>query len=269
MLTHRLNTAVMCLALMAAPVLHAQVRVINPRIQHGQEVAAKVHQMIAANPHLQAAIARLESRGTHSHPEAATVISGTAVRSSSVTSSSLPFGATATISGDDIEITFIPNTYSYGYWDGTVDAKRYDGNGNMLDEYIGNVTGESADPSSGLDCVYEDVVYGYDAGGDYGDGGGGGGGPYELSVPNPDKGERHRMLPGGHDGVRASGGTVNINKWLGHWGGWGKCAGAWCGGAAAGCAVGNAIDGEIGWLPCTAVGCIGGAIGCTYGTLWN
>ena len=266
MLTSRLNTAVMSLGLMiAATTLSAQVKVINPKIQHGPEVAAKVGQMIAANPRLQKAIAALEARGTHSHLEAATVISGTVIRSNSVAASSaLPVTATSTISGDDVEITFIPNTYYYGYWDGTVDAKRYDGYGNLLDEYIGNVTGESADPSYGLDCTYEDPTYGYDSGGDFG------GGPsdnQELMMSIPEKGERHPVLPG-HDTVRGSG-PVSVKRWLGHWGGWAKCSGAWCAGAAAGCGVANAMDAEIGWLPCTAVGCIGGAIGCTYGTLWD
>ena len=266
MLTNRLNTAVMCLGLMAAPVLHAQVSVINPKLQHGAAVEAKVRQMIASNAHLSEAVARLEARGTKSHPEAATVISGILVRTvGSVTSSSLPITATATISGDNVEIDFIPNTYYYGYWDGTVDAKLYDANGTLLDEYIGNVTGESADPSNGLNCTYEDVVYGYDYGGDYG---GGGGGPYQMSVPNPEKGERQRTLPGQNDGVRASR-AVSATRWLGHWRDWAGCSGAWCAGAAAGCGIANAVDAEIGWLPCTAAGCITAAIGCTHGSLWN
>src|SRR5438045_872614 len=100
MLINRLNIAVMSLGLMAAPLLHAQVNVINPKVEHGSQVAAKVRQMIAVNPHLAAAIARLESRGTHSHPESATIVSGIAVRSSSVTGASLSVGAMATVSGD-------------------------------------------------------------------------------------------------------------------------------------------------------------------------
>jgi len=47
--------------------------------------------------------------------------------------------------------------------------------------------------------------------------------------------------------------------WLGGWSEWGKCTGAWCVGAAGGCAVGAAISAEVGWLPCTAIGCIAGA----------
>ncbi len=77
-------------------------------------------------------------------------------------------------------------------------------------------------------------------------------------------------LKGGSTGDLASKDAMfSTRGWLGGWGDWAKCTGAWCVGAAAGCAVGNAIDGEIGWLPCTGIGCVAGAIGCTYGTLWK
>jgi len=271
MLTKRLNLAVMCLGLMIAPALHAQMHqmsVVNAKVERGQAAAAKVHAMIAKNPHLQKAIGRLEARGTHSHVEDATIITGIAVPSGTTTTSALSVGATATVSGDNIEITFIPNTYYYGYWDGTVDAKRYDSNGVLVDEYVGNVTGTSSDPSQGLDTVYEDVVYAYDYWGD-GAGGGGGGGDEEMmmGVGKPDElRARPRSL---NPREPRDGHPVKALRWLGRWGDWGKCSGAWCVGAAAGCGVANAMDAEIGWLPCTAVGCIGGAIGCTYGTLWN
>jgi hypothetical protein len=269
MWTIRVNLTAVCLALAISPAIYAQVDVINARIQRGPEAAAKVNAAIAKNPHLKEAIARMESRGTHSHIEAATIISGIAVPANRSTNASSPrVGATSeTISGDDVEITFIPNTYYYGYWDGTVDAQLYDANGTLLDEYIGNVTGQAADPSSGLDCTYEDVTYAYDIGGDYGDGGGGGGGPYTYSLP--EKGQRQRTLPPGeHHDVRAFR-KVSAQGWLGHWGDWGKCSGAWCVGAAAGCGAANLVDAEIGWLPCTGAGCIAGAIGCTHGTLWK
>ena len=169
---------------------------------------------------------------------------------------------------------FIPSYTAPGWWEGTVDARRYDAYGNLQDEYIANTVMTSPDPDTPFSVADEAVVYD---------------GvtdpppiapiytdepmpqqPYVTAVPKPATPNEPRR--GGSPAAISSlstPGKVQAKRWLGRWGAWGKCSLAWCGGAAVGCAVGNWWNAEIAWGPCTAVGCIGGAIGCTYGTLWD
>lgn len=260
----------MCLGFIISPSLHAQASVVNPHEKRGPEVAAAVRKRIAADAHLRKALDRVEGRGLHPNVELAVMLTGNGLRSTAgdqrpaaVFATGLVPRPNEVISGDAVELTFIPAYTSPGYWEGTVAAQRYDAQGSLLDENISNIVMSSPDPSTAFDVTYEDAVYVFTREDPA---------PYTLSAlgddPDHESTARKPRLQPALTGAEHGHAPV-ATIWRGGWGAWGKCSGAWCGGAAVGCALGNWWNAEIAWGPCTAMGCVAGAIGCTYGTLWN
>lgn len=258
-----------CLSFIISRALYAEVRVVNPQQRRGPDAAEKVHKLIAANSHLRAALDRIKGRGLHPHVESAVMLTGTGVRSTTSAAGiaarmqSAP-RANEVVSGDAVELIFIPAYTAPGYWEGTIDAYRYDASGNLLNENIANVVISSPDPSTAFDVTYADPVYEFNVTND---------GPYSLNAPGGDQyptetqtqKPRPRLAPALQPRLK----PVTMQTWRGCWSCWGKCSLAWCGGAAVACAVANWWNAELAWGPCTTIGCIGGTIGCTYGTLWN
>lgn len=257
------------LSLFAVSASYAGVRVSSPEQKRGPEIGARVRSLAASNKHLREALKRFEARGLDPRIDAAVMLSGKAVRNSSTRSMMVATDSVKSdeevVSGDGVELIFIPAYTAPGYWEGTVDARRYDSYGTLTDEYIANVVMYSPDPESAYDVTSEDVVY-----------------EGVINDPEPRYPEQQYAYSepdrpsAGNNGGRfrafVEGGGMKQRsdlRWMGRWGDWGKCSLAWCVGAAAGCGAANWWNAEIAWGPCTAVGCIGSAIGCTYGTLWR
>lgn len=193
--------------------------------------------------------------------DAATVILGHQEPSEELSASCTLSAKSSTFLYDNVELIFMPDSYSTGYWEGTVEARQYDGQGNLVAEYLANVTGEAPDGTTPLTTTYEHVLYSFDK-------------DPTIRVkigadPEQPDGPSLGLKSNQNGDLAGQQAQLSTREWLGGWSDWGKCTGTACVAAGAGCAAGNLIDAEIGWLPCTAIGCVGGAVLCTWGTLWK
>jgi hypothetical protein len=252
-----LLVAVLVAAVFALPA-HAAMTITNARAVRGPDASDMVHDLMAADPHLRAAIAAHEKKGQPLMFDAATVILARGEPDQALAPACTLSEESSTFYYDNVKLIFIPDAYSAGYWDGTVEALQYDSQGNLVSEFLADVTGQAPDATTPLTVTYEYVRYAIDKGS-----------RIFVKVGSGPDGAHLGLKAGTAGGLGTKEAQISTREWLGGWGAWAKCTGAWCIGAAVGCGVGNAIDGEIGWLPCTSIGCIGSAIGCTHGSLWK
>ncbi len=162
------------------------------------------------------------------------------------------------------ELTFIPVLNLPYEWHGTAIAQQFDANGNLLDEYVGNIILVMPDHNVySWNVVYEaDVINN----------------TLQPPVPGSDmytnidpslplsSTVKNRPL---RNGLPFAEYVLAKITWAGGWRSYFKCTGSWCGGAAAGCAIIHWWNAEIAWGPCAVAGCVTAAVGCSYGTLWN
>ena len=239
----------------------ATMTITNARAVEGADASEMVHDLMSNDPHLRAAIAAHEAKGKPLMLDAATIVLAHGEPHEALSPSCTLSEQTSTFYYDNVKLIFIPDAYSAGYWDGTVEALQYDSQGSLAAEYLADVTGEAPDETTPLTTTYQHLLYSFDR--DH---------SIRVKVTTPQGNPDGTSL-----GTKSGAPRTETYKdyllpkveWLGGWGDWAKCTGAGCVAAGVGCGVGNVIDEEIGWLPCTAVGCIGSAVWCTWGTLWK
>ena len=147
---------------LALPV-QANTTITAAKVHSGVEAGDMVRDLLATSPHLRAAVATHEHQGQPLFLDAATVIEAQAIPDAPAFALSDSFlESSTTVYADSVELILIPDAYSTGYWDGTVDARQYDSAGNVVAEYLADVTGTAPDGTTPLTVTYQHVLNYFD-----------------------------------------------------------------------------------------------------------
>src|ERR1700679_3746813 len=153
------------------------------------------------------------------------------------------FGGGQTIGGgsgsNTVEISFVTTVSEAGDWQGTIVGDQYDSSGSLISEYVANVI--LIEPTVGVyvwNLIYELPIDNT-------------GNPVKSGPTSPVQPDPAvSRLQWGVPFVQQRSAAIAVFRalkqphiqnvgFLGGWGAWGKCTGAWSAGAAAGCFAGS------------------------------
>jgi hypothetical protein len=159
------------------------------------------------------------------------------------------------LSGDNMELVWIPAVSADGYWLGTFYLTHYDAAGAIDAELIMNVEQQFG---SSWYSTWEQKIFERDHRTREG----------RLSLGGPEI--ANVSYTGSGSGLIGTNERQFIRagfRFPGRYGNYLGCSAAWCGGAGVGCGIAHLWNAELLWGPCAAGGCATGLIGCTWGTL--
>src|SRR5712691_2527805 len=244
------------------------------KVKKGAEVAAKVRKLKESNKNVRAALKLFEDKKRMPKVDASFSINGSlgslkaGLNNRGRLFQNVSFEQQSSISGDYIEIIFVPVLSQDMEWQGIVISDLYDSGGNIVGEYVAESMLIMPDPNLyAWDEIYEAPVYdgvvepaiaepGMFTNVDLGI-------PLDQQIlsiemyqANPSK--VIRVVPASY----VQSGPARIRAWA-------NCTFGWCGGAGINC-VGTAewsADALI--SSCFASGCGDYAIGCAWETIWQ
>jgi len=244
------------------------------KVKKGAEVAAKVRKLKESNKSVRAALKVFEDKKRMPRVDASFAISGslgslkTGLSNRGQLFQNVSFEQQSSISGDSMEIIFVPVLSQDMEWQGTVISDLYDSGGNIVGEYVADSVMVMPDPNLyAWDEIYEAPVYN---------------GVVDPAIAEPgmytnvDLGipldqqvlsinTNPANVPGSISFIPAAyiqGGPARIRAWA-------NCTFGWCGGAGINC-VGTAVwSADVLSSSCFASGCGNYAIGCAWETIWQ
>jgi hypothetical protein len=244
------------------------------KVKKGSEVAAKVRKLKETSKNVRAALKLLEDKKRTPKVDASFAINGSlgslkaAINNRPRLFQNVSFEQQSAISGDYIEIIFVPVLSLDMEWQGVVISDLYDSGGNIVGEYVAESVLIMPEPNLyAWDEIYEAPVYD---------------GVVEPPIAEPgmftnvDLGvpldqqllsiEVHRANPSSVIGfVPASyvqGGPARLRAWA-------NCTFGWCGGAGVNCVGTDVWSADVLSSSCFASGCGNYAIGCAWETIWQ
>ena len=244
------------------------------KIKKGAEVAAKVKKLKESNKNVRAALKLFEDKKRTPKIDQSFAINGSlASLKAELTHrggvfQKVSFSQQSSISGDYVDIIFVPVLSLDMEWQGTVIADLYDNNSNIVGEYVAESV--LIMPDTGLyawDEIYEAPVYdgivqpaiaepGMFTNIDLGV-------PLDqqmlsIQVSQGSSRETPRISRAGF----VQGGSARIRAWA-------NCTFGWCGGAGISC-IGSAVwNANALSSSCFASGCGNYAIGCSWESIWQ
>jgi len=244
------------------------------KVKKGTEVAAKVRKLKESNKNVRAALKVFEDKKRMPKVDASFAINGslgslkTGLNNHGQLFQNVSFEQQSSISGDSIEIIFVPVLSLDMEWQGTVISDLYDSGGNIVAEYVAESVLVMPDPNLyAWDEIYEAPVNN---------------GVVEPAIAEPgmytnvDLGvpldqqvlSSNTYPPNSPSVIRViaatyvQGGPARIRAWA-------NCTFGWCGGAGINC-VGTAVwSADALSSSCFASGCGNYAIGCAWETIWQ
>lgn len=241
------------------------------KIKKGAEVAAKVRKLKESNKNVRAALKLFEDKKRMPKIDQSFAINGSLgslkaqLDNRGAVFQKVSFEQRSSISGDYVDIIFVPVLSLDMEWQGTVIADLYDNNSNIVGEYVAESV--LIMPDSGLyawDEVYEAPVYD---------------GVVQPAIAEPgmftyvDLGtplaqqqvsvqanqvSSREMIPVSY----VQSGPARIRAWA-------NCAFGWCGGAGVNCIGTDLWSADALSSSCFASGCGNYAIGCSWETIWQ
>jgi hypothetical protein len=245
------------------------------RVKKWAEVAAKVRKLKDSNKNVRAALKVFEDKKRTPKIDASFSISGSLGSSKTALNnrgqsfqSHAMFEPQSSITGDYLEIIFVPVLSLDMEWQGTVIADLNDSSGNLVAEYVADSVLIMPDPNFyAWDEIYEAPVY--DGIAEPAIAGPGLFTNIDLGVPldqqdismqmyqaNPSSATR--VVPVNY----VQGGSARIQAWA-------NCTFAWCGGAGISCVGTDMWSADVLSSSCFAAGCGNDAIGCAWETIWQ
>src|SRR5712691_12797710 len=244
------------------------------KIKKGAEVAAKVRKLKESNKSVRAALKLFEDKKRMPKVEASFSINGSlgslkaGLNNRGRLFQNVSFEQQSSISGDYIEIIFVPVLSQDMEWQGIVISDLYDSGGNIVGEYVAESMLIMPDPNLyAWDEIYEAPVYdgvvepaiaepGMFTNVDLGV-------PLdqqslsiEMYQANPSK--VIRVVPASY----VQSGPARIRAWA-------NCTFGWCGGAGINCVGTAEWSADVLSSSCFASGCGNDAIGCAWETIWQ
>ena len=244
------------------------------KIKKGSEVAAKVRKLKESNKNVRAALKLLEDKKRTPKVDASFSINGSlgslkaGLNNHPRLFQNVSFEQQSAISGDYIEIIFVPVLSLDMEWQGIVISDLYDSGGNVVGEYVAESVLIMPEPNLyAWDEIYEAPVYD---------------GVVEPAIAEPgmftnvDLGvpldqqslsvEMHqanpssiiRFVPASY----VQGGSARLRAWA-------NCTFGWCGGAGINCVGTDMWSADVFGSSCFASGCGNDAIGCAWETIWQ
>ncbi len=244
------------------------------KVKKGAEVAAKVRKLKESNRSVGAALKLFEDKKRPPKIDQSFAINGSlgslkaALNTSGGVFQNVSFEQQSSISGDYVDIIFVPVLSQDMEWQGTVIADLYDNSNNIVGEYVADSVLIMPDPNLyAWDEVYEAPVYngvlqpaiaepGMFTNVDLGI-------PLDqqqisADVNQESSGKLVRAVPASY----VQGGRARIRAWA-------NCTFGWCGGAGISC-IGMSVWSADGLnSSCFASGCGNYAIGCSWETIWQ
>ena len=245
------------------------------KVKKGAEVAAKVRKLKDSSKNVRAALKLFEDKKRTPKIDASFSITGslgalkTALnRGGQKFQSHVSSAQQSSISGDYIEIIFVPVLSLDMEWQGTVICDLYDSSGNIVAEYVADSVLIMPDPNLyAWDEIYEAPVYdgilqpaiagpGLFTNIDLGV-------PLDqqvisMQMPQPTSQSLGGMVPITY--VQA--GTARIQAWA-------NCTFGWCGGGGISCVGTDMWSADVLSSSCFASGCGDDAIACAWETIWQ
>ncbi len=244
------------------------------KIKKGAEVAAKVKNLKERNKNVRAALKLFEDKKRTPKIDQSFAINGSlASLKAELTHrdgvfQKVSFSQQSSISGDYVDIIFVPVLSLDMEWQGTVIADLYDNNSNIVGEYVAESV--LIMPDTGLyawDEIYEAPVYdgivqpAIAEPGMFTN--------IDLGVPLDQQVLSIQVSQGSsHETPRiirarfVQGGSARIRAWA-------NCTFGWCGGAGISC-IGSAVwSADALSSSCFASGCGNYAIGCSWESIWQ
>jgi hypothetical protein len=244
------------------------------KVKKGAEVAAKIRKLKESNKNVRAAFKLFEDKKRMPKVDASFSINGSVgslkaeLNDRERLFQNVSFEQQSSISGDYIEIIFVPVLSQDMEWQGIVISDLYDSGGNIVGEYV--AASVLIMPDFNLyawDEIYEAPVYdgviepaiaepGMFTNVDLGI-------PLDQQVLSIEMYQANpssviRVVPASY----AQGGPARIRAWA-------NCTFGWCGGAGINC-VGTAVwSADVLSSSCFASGCGNYAIGCAWETIWQ
>lgn len=244
------------------------------KVKKGAEVAAKVRKLKESSKNVRAALKLFEDKKRTPKIDASFAINGalasskTGLNKAGQMFRSLSFAQQSSISGDYIEIIFVPVLSQSMEWQGVVISDLYDSAGNIVGEYVADSVLVMPDPNLyAWDEIYEAPVYDGIVGPAIAE-------PgmftnVDLGIPldqqvlssqiyeaNP--ADTLRVVPARY----VQGGPARLRAWA-------NCVFGWCGGAGFNCVGTDMWSADVLSSSCFASGCGDDAIGCAWETIWQ
>jgi len=245
------------------------------KVKKGTEVGAKVKKLKDSNKNVRAALKLFEDKKRAPKVDASFSINGslsplkTALNNrGQMFHSHVSFEQQSSISGDYVEMIFVPVLSQDTEWQGTIISDLYDSGGNIVGEYVAESVLIMPDPNLfAWDEIYEAPVYN---------------GIVEPAIAGPglftniDLGvpldqqvismQLYQTNPNSVSDVfpvsYVQSGPARIQAWA-------NCTFGWCGGAGINC-VGTAVwSADVLSGSCFAAGCGNNALGCAWETIWQ
>ncbi|MFN2455675.1 MAG: hypothetical protein ABR577_15805 [Pyrinomonadaceae bacterium] len=289
-------------------------KVKDVKVKTGPEVAQRVKQLKQYNKQVRNALKSFEDSGQkNGHMpkiEESSAITGTVSFSDVAQAKDCKscglfrkagFTSQDTLADNGVEIIFVP-TYSVpSEWQGTIIFNRYDGYGNLAEQYVADVVVTRPDLNvNSWNGIYEVSFEGDTAWLESDPALGMIDDPYFVlgtplvEQPNRDMYQLDMLMMAKFNGVRSmqigfrsaprlvkanlqgpvpqprptptprppGQGHPRVRKWAG-------CFGGWCGGSVVTCGVGSLIFAEITFGPCAFVGCGIAGFGCLWGSVFG
>lgn len=239
------------------------------KVKKGAEVAAKVRKLKDSNKSVRAALKVFEDKKRPPKIDQSFAING-ALGSSKVGVNSrgnvfqrVSYEQQSSISGEYVDITFVPVLSQDMEWHGAVIADLYDSSNNLVNEYV--AVSVLVMPDSNLyawDEVYEAPVYdgvvqppiaepwmytNLDVGV-----------PLDQQQISSDVNRGVSVIPASY----VQGGPARIRAWA-------NCTFGWCGGAGISCIGSYVWSADALNSSCFSSGCGDYAIGCSWETIWQ
>ena len=244
------------------------------KVKKGAEVAAKVRKLKESSKNVRAALKLFEDKKRTPKIDASFAINGalasskTGLNKAGQMFRSLSFAQQSSISGDYIEIIFVPVLSQSMEWQGVVISDLYDSAGNIVGEYVADSVLVMPDPNLyAWDEIYEAPVYDGIVGPAIAE-------PgmftnVDLGIPldqqvlssqiyeaNP--ADTLRVVPASY----VQGAPARLRAWA-------NCVFGWCGGAGLNCVGTDMWSADVLSSSCFASGCGDDAIGCAWETIWQ
>jgi len=243
------------------------------KVKKGPEVAAKVRRLKETSKNVRAALKLLEDKKRTPKVDASFAINGSlgslkaAINNRPRLFQNVSFEQQSAISGDYIEIIFVPVLSLDMEWQGTVISDLYDSGGNIVGEYVAESVLIMPEPNLyAWDEIYEAPVYdgvvqpAIAEAGMFTN--------VDLGVPLDQQFlsiEMNQANPSSIVIVPASyvqGGSARLRAWA-------NCTFGWCGGAGINCVGTDIWSADVLGSSCFASGCGNNAIGCAWETIWQ
>jgi len=243
------------------------------KVKKGAEVAAKVRKLKESNKNVRAALKLFEDKKRTPKIDSSFTINGslgslkTGLNNRGQLFRNVSFEQQSSISGDYIEIIFVPVLSLDMEWQGTVISELYDSGGNIVGEYVAESVLIMPDPNFyAWDEIYEAPVYN---------------GVVEPAIAEPG------MFTNVELGVPLDQQVLSIQMYQANPSSsirvvpasyvqgaarlraWANCTFGWCGGAGVNCVGTTLWSADVLSSSCFASGCGNDAIACAWETIWQ